>query len=243
MCAPRPVGAQTIATSLLWTHGTRVEPIWRSCELALLYGALPLVFAGAVNRIGYRGAMFPILWIIALLCISVMLSDPAFDRASLWRLPLRHAHVTLMALRWLVLSSLLAIAVRLVSPRAFARFPRENPRFFAFFVVGYPFLSALPQGIIWRLFFAYRYASLFGTRTALVAAGAAAFALAHITFRNVLALLLTALGGAFFLDTYLTTGSMCLATLEHGAYGVAAFGLGLGEFLYLGARGRGAGRR
>jgi hypothetical protein len=70
--------------------------------------------------------------------------------------------------------------------------------------------------------------------------GALAFSLGHVIFRNVPALAITAVGGAFFLDTYLRTGSMLLAAAEHGAYGIIAFTAGLGTFLYLGARPRSA---
>src|SRR5262249_10553786 len=158
----------------------------------------------------YRGAMFPILWVIALFCVAFLLSDPSFDRAALWRLPVRHPHVTKMAIRYVVLATLLAVIVRVFSPPSLGRFPRRNPKFFALFVVAYPLLSALPQGIIWRVVLAHRYAPLFDGRTGLLVAGALAFALAHITFRNVIALVLTACGGALFLDTYLATGSAWL---------------------------------
>jgi hypothetical protein len=101
--------------------------------------------------------------------------------------------------------------------------------------IGYPLLSALPRGFIWRVFFARRYAALFRRRHALLIAGALSFAFAHLVFQNVLAVVATAIGGALFLHTYLASRSMLLATLEHATYGVAAFTLGLGRFLYHGA--------
>ena len=208
----------------------------RWCEFFVLYGAAPVVFAAVVHRLGYRRAMFPILWVITAACLVALLSDPAFDRAVLWRLPLAHPYVGKIALRFVVLASLLAVAVRLVAPSSFAWLPRRDPRLFALLAVGYPLLSCLPQGIIWRVFLVHRYAALFGDRTTLVLFAALAFGLAHVTFRNAIAVVLTALGGALFADTYLATRSMWLATLEHGAYGVAAFGLGLGRYLYLGVR-------
>jgi uncharacterized protein len=53
---------------------------------------------------------------------------------------------------------------------------------------------------------------------------------------------LTALGGLLFLHTYLVTGSMLVSSLEHAAYGVAAFTFGIGRSLYLGG-GSGGSRR
>jgi hypothetical protein len=208
----------------------------RWCEFLALYGVSPVVFAVVVHRLRYRRAMFPILWIIALVCLAVMLVDPGFDRSVLWRLPLTHPYVGRAALRFVVLASLLAVLVRFIAPASFAWLPRRDPRLFALLAVGYPLFSCLPQGIIWRVFLMHRYSALFGDRATLIVFAALAFGLAHVTFRNVIAVVLTALGGALFADTYLSTGSMWLATLEHGAYGVTAFGLGLGRFLYLGAR-------
>jgi hypothetical protein len=68
----------------------------------------------------------------------------------------------------------------------------------------------------------------------MVAAGTLAFAFAHVIFRNAVAVALTALGGLLFLQTYLVTGSMLVSSLEHVAYGVAAFSFGIGRSLYLG---------
>src|SRR5262249_47323656 len=133
---------------------------------------------------------------------------------------------------------LLAAAVRVLAPDSFVWFPRKNPRFFALFIVGYPLISVVPQGIIWRVFLAHRYWPLCTSHAMLIAVAAFSFARAPLTFRNVVAIVLTGLGGALFIQTYVATGSMWIAALEHGAYGTAAFGLGLGEFLYLGSRRR-----
>lgn len=179
----------------------------------MLYGVAPVVFAVVVRRLRYRRAMFPILWLIALGCLAVMLSDPGFDRAVLWRLPLAHPYVGRTALRFVVLASLLAVTVRFVAPSSFAWLPRREPRLFALLAIGYPLVSCLPQGIIWRVFLMYRYSALFADRATVIVFAALAFGLAHVTFRNVVAVVLTALGGALFADTYLTTGSMWLATL------------------------------
>ena len=105
------------------------------------------------------------------------------------------------------------------------------------FLLVYPLLSAVPQGLIWRVFLVHRYAALSGgSELLLICIGAAAFSLAHLAFWNLTAILVTAAGGALFLSTYLATHSMLLAALEHGAYGCVAFTAGLGAFLFRGAR-------
>jgi hypothetical protein len=207
----------------------------RWLELVLLYVVAPCAFAWMVRRVNYRGAMFPLLWVLTSACLVIALRDPAFDRALLYRFPLLHPHVRVAVLRFCVLTAALAIVSRISSPAWFLWLPRKQPRLWWLLLVGYPGASALPQGIIWRVFFVHRYAQLFD-RGALLAAGGIAFGIAHVTFRNPVAIALTATGGAIFLDTYLATQSLLLATLEHGAYGIAVFTFGLGRYVYLASR-------
>ena len=207
----------------------------RWLELALLFGVVPCGFAWIVRRIDYRGAMFPLLWVLTCVCAVILWRDPSFDRAVLYRLPLLHPHVSLVVLRFCALSLALALVSRWTSPAWFLWLPRNQPRLWWLLLVGYPWASALPQGIIWRVFFVHRYAPILD-HALLLAAGGVAFGLAHVAFRNPIAIAMTAAGGVLFLDTYLTTESMLLATLEHGAYGIAVFTFGLGRFVYLAAR-------
>jgi hypothetical protein len=208
----------------------------RWLEFLLLYGVGPSVFAVVVHRFGYRGAMAPVLWVLSLLLFVALYGDPAFDRACLWRLPLSHPHVRVMVLRFVILGTALLGLGRYFAPERFLWIARTRPLVFLLLAVGYPVLSVIPQGLIWRVFFVQRYAALFTSPLTLVAVGAVAFSLAHLTFRNGVAIFVTAIGGALFLETYIETQSMLLAALEHGVYGVTAFTAGLGKFLYLGRR-------
>jgi len=202
----------------------------------LLFGVFPVVFAIVVHRLKYRGAMAPMLWLFSMGLIAALLGDPTFDRAALWRLPLSHPHVGVMVKRFVVLGGAVFVLGRFLTPAGFLWLPRKRTRLWLLFCVAYPTLSAVPQGIIWRVFFTQRYATLFGeNHAALIVVGAAAFALAHLAFWNRTAIIVTGAGGALFLSTYLETHSMLLAAAEHGAYGIAAFSAGLGMYLYRGA--------
>jgi hypothetical protein len=207
----------------------------RWVEFTALYAVLPVSFAVVVWRTGYRRSMAPILWVASLGVLAALLRDPTFDSSTFLRLPLRHPHVKVMAVRFAVLGAGLLALGRWRARDGFLRLPRERPGLFLLFVVLYPALSVLPQGLIWRVFLVHRYALLFGDPATLTCAGAVAFSLAHLTYRNGTALFVTVIGGTLFLDTYLKTGSMLLSALEHGAYGMTAFTAGLGRFLYLGA--------
>lgn len=208
----------------------------RAYEFGLFYGVLPIAFAIAAHRLDYRGAMVPVLWLVSLCILLALYLDPTFDAKVLWALPLDAATLEPTLLRFAGLGSALLLYGRWLSPGSFLDLPRKRPRLWLMFVVGYPLLSAVPQGLIWRVFLAHRYASLFGDQITLVCFGAAAFSLAHLAFWNLTAIAVTALGGALFLWTYLHTHSMLLAAFEHGAYGIVAFSAGFGPYLYRGAR-------
>jgi len=208
----------------------------RWIELCVGFAVLPVLFAIAVHRLDYRGAMAPLLWLISIALTVVLLRDHSFERAALWRLPRENGYVLTVLLRFAALGTGLLVLGRILTPDGFLWLPRKQPVFWLGLVFAYPALSAIPQGLIWRVFFAHRYAPLLGHGAWLITTGAAAFALAHLAFWNRTAIIVTAIGGALFLATYLATHSMLLAAAEHGAYGLVAFTAGLGPFLYRGAR-------
>jgi hypothetical protein len=210
-----------------------MDGLW--VELIFVYVAMPVAFAYLVYRVGYRGSMFPLLWVVTGLCMFVLLRDGSFDRAILYRIPFEHPHMRVVAVRFVALSVLLAIVTRITAPEWFLWLPRKQPRLWVMFLFGYPAISAIPQGVVWRVFFEHRYNGMLGDE-ALLVVGGLTFAIAHLAYRNAIAIALTAVGGVMFLDTYIKTQSMLLATLEHGAYGIAAFTFGLGRYLYLAAR-------
>jgi hypothetical protein len=202
-------------------------------EALALYVGLPLLFDRLLVSANRR-LLFPALWVLALIALAVLYADPTFNPSTLWSLWIDPAYARLLVGRTAVGVAILALLSRRFAPTAFLVLPRTRPLLWVLIAIFYPILSVLPQGVIWRVFFVHRYEPLFGRGAALLLAGAVAFAFAHIIFRNVLALALTGLGGVLFLRTYLVTGSMLAASLEHAAYGVAVFTFGLGRSLYLG---------
>ncbi len=210
----------------------------RWSELAVLYAVAPLVVAWAANRYSYRGAMAPLLWIASGVATVMLLRDASFDRRVLFRFSLGDPYVEVVALRFCVLSAPLLALGRWLTPEDFLQLPRRRPALWLLFAALYPVLSVLPQGILFRVFFLQRYGMLFASSALLLVMGALAFSFAHVIYRNIPALVITAAGGAMFLETYRQSQSMLLAAAEHGAYGILAFTAGLGRFLYLGSRTR-----
>jgi uncharacterized protein len=183
-------------------------------------------------RSGYRRLLFPGMWLLTLGASLALARDPSFDAQQLLELPTNAGYLAVVAGRIGVAFCLLSFIARRLGYRPPTELPR-NVRLLI--VVFYPLLSVVPQGLVWRVFFIHRYAPLFGTGLPMLAASSLAFGFAHIIFRNPIAIGVTVLGGACFVHSYLTTGSMLLADLEHAVDGLLVFNLGLGRFLYLGA--------
>jgi hypothetical protein len=205
----------------------------RAVEFPLLFVGLPILFDQMIRH-GHRRLLFPGLWLFATLVGWSLARDPSFVRQHVTALPWNHPLVSLIGVRTAMGIGLLALLARRVAPDDFLRLPRERPGLFAIISVLYPLLSVVPQGLIWRVFFVHRYLPLFGAGFWTWSAAALAFAFAHIIFRNGVAVVLTGIGGALFAHSYMATGSMLFADLEHAIYGVAVFAFGLGKFLYLG---------
>lgn len=91
----------------------------------------------------------------------------------------------------------------------------------------------IPQEIIFRRFFIYRYAQSLSINS-LVLLNAIIFAFVHIVFNNYIAVIFSFFAGFFFIQTYLKTKSLTLVCIEHALYGNMLFTIGLGKFFYHG---------
>lgn len=107
----------------------------------------------------------------------------------------------------------------------------DNPRILVA-IIAYPIFSCLPQEIIYRKFFYFRYSELIKNRYLLITLNAILFSFAHIYFQNYIALLLTLLGGVAFSVTYLKSKSLLFVSIEHGIYGLALLCSNMNQFFY-----------
>jgi uncharacterized protein len=94
-------------------------------------------------------------------------------------------------------------------------------------IVLYPLLSVIPQELIFRKFFFFRY-GMFFTPYVLIVLNALVFSFVHLVFKNYIALVLTFVGGILFITTYIKTKSFSLVCIEHALYGDLLFTIGLG---------------
>jgi membrane protease YdiL (CAAX protease family) len=198
-------------------------------ELGILFIAVPAAMALRV----LPRAPIPVLLVAACACAVVLLRDPTFDSVQLWNVPGALAHARSMLLLFTVLAAALAGLAVWLTPHTLFDFVRRQPRLWALVMVFYPLLSVYPQEIVYRAFFFHRYASLFPSPLACVAASAALFAFGHVFFpRPWVAIGLTAAGGLLFGYHYAQSRSLLLASIEHALFGQVLFTVGLGRFFY-----------
>jgi len=202
-------------------------------EFALLFLGLPLLLY--TQRELLEGLFAPILVLLAAGCTFLLWRDRSFKRRQLWNRSAFRQHLR-RTLRWFVPGSLVVGgAFALLRPDLLLTFPRFYPEVWLLILVTYPLLSVYPQEVIFRAFFFHRYDALFPSRWGKITASGLTFGFAHIVFANWVAPAMTAIMGIQFALTYARTESTLQVTVEHGLWGLYAFTVGLGWFVYSGA--------
>jgi membrane protease YdiL (CAAX protease family) len=199
-------------------------------EFMLVFVALPVAFA----FVHVPGGPIPVLLLLTIAVVFYVRRARDFDRADLWRASaLRPALPSILRL-WAIAAIAAVAAVFVFDREHLFDLPRHNPALWVLIVIAYPVVSVYPQELLFRAFLLHRYARLFrGERTA-AAASAASFGLAHLLFGNPVAVILTLLGGWLFARRYQQTRSLLTVCVEHAAYGLLIFTVGLGRYFYHG---------
>jgi len=199
-------------------------------EFLLVFCVLPL--AAAIPSLGLP--QLPMLLAVAAACALVLRQDKSFDRRRLWNGGAAAAAAEDVGRRAFVAMIAVTAIVAMLYPDRLLELPRQRPLVWVALVAAYPLLSAYPQEIVYRAFLMHRYRPIFGDGALAVAASAVAFSYLHVVYLNWTALLLTLPAGALLALTYRRTGSLAASTLEHAAYGILVFTLGLGRFFFAG---------
>lgn len=186
----------------------------------------------------YWAGLVPVHKIVLLVgvfvfCLVYLLRSPGYDNMELVDGIRRNA----AELRWVMVRSVgvAVLSVALVwalEPELLFSFPRSRPWLWLVVMVLYPLLSAYPQEVIYRAFVFRRYVGIFRTRHALIVASVLTFSFVHVVFDNWVAVLLTIPAGCIFTRTYLRSGSLLLAAVEHALYGGIVFTTGVGRYFY-----------
>lgn len=204
-----------------------------AAEFAVLFVGVPAAMAAFFGRYD----LYAVMGALALAAATLLSITPGFR----WRIAL-HAPTRReigVSLGFVAASAaIVAALVLLLTPHAWLWMPRQRPELWLLIVGFYPWLSALPQELMFRTLFFERYGALFARPWMAVAANGAAFGLSHLFFMNPVAISLTTLGGAALGWIYLRRRSLLLVWALHAIGGLLIFTLGLGGFFYHGAVGR-----
>ena len=204
----------------------------RWAELILLF-----VVAPGLVSLGPRWWILPAILGGGLVCLVVLLADPAFPRRQLWDARGARRGLAGLALRTVgVCTGVFLVALIQRGPQGLFLFPRARPAVWLLVLVLYPLFSAYPQELMFRTFFFHRYGALFRRPSSLIAVNAVLFGWAHVIVHNLTAVLLTALGGLLFAYTYHRSRSTLLVAAEHALYGDFVFSVGIGGMFVNGVR-------
>ncbi len=197
---------------------------WLFAEMATLFSAPSLsVYFGVLPP----WMIIPGLWVLTLYAYLVL------RRHQMSVFELRRPYCRHLLGRTVLFGALgLALLVSVGYTELFALL-LERPLVWLAVIVLYPLLSALPQEILFRRFFFYRYRELMGSGT-LFWLSAALFAFAHLPFGNEVALLGSFIGGVLFAHSYRQSGTILSSWIEHSLYGIMIFTFGLGHYFYHG---------
>lgn len=204
--------------------------------IALEFAILCLLLPGYIIYTKSAAFMFSFLWGACLYSIIIHRICQFKGHADLWRFDaVTRKNLTIIVMRWIPACIGMTAFLYFYDPARLFYLPASRPEFIPFLIVGYTFISALPQEFIFCSFFFARYACFFGTGQRMVLASAIIFAYAHVLYINPIAPSFGFIGGLIFAFTYLRTKSLALVTIEHGLYGSALFIIGLGWYFYSGS--------
>jgi membrane protease YdiL (CAAX protease family) len=215
---------------LLIKRKPELYKIFLALECVVIFIGIPLVFYFELVSF----PKIPVLVIVTAFCVIVLLRDPSFKREQFWKNNEIRTPLQPILLRFLPLSLLLTLLVTLVDPSMLFIFLRRRPIIWLIVMLLYPLLSAYPQELIYRAFFFHRYKPLISNERVMIYTSACVFAFLHIMYDNILALILTLLGGYLFSTTYHKTHSLLITSIEHALYGNLIFTIGLGSYFFEG---------
>jgi|SaaInlStandDraft_4_1057021.scaffolds.fasta_scaffold27147_1 uncharacterized protein len=198
-------------------------------ELVLIFFVLPsLLFV-------YGFIVTPVITLLSLLIYIIYLS---FNSKKLYKKRifslgyLKKKWLYFMLQRFYLNTSVLFLFSLIYYQNLLFKMLLDTPLLWIGIVFLYPFLSVLPQEILYRSFFFHRYKALFKKRKQMIWFSAFSFSYGHIIFHSWIALFLTFVGGFYFATSYAKTKSLFFVCIEHSLYGIFLFTIGLGYFFH-----------
>ena len=171
--------------------------------------------------------VFLTLYLVFTLSLVILYFDKSFSFTSLKK-KIDWKFIIIFSLIFLSLSFFYII---LVDKDLLFIFPKTNFELWLLVILIYPFLSVIPQEIVYRVFFFQRYFPNERSFYFLTLLNMIVFSYGHIVFNNVHAILITAIVSPIFTYAYLKKSFFTCIVL-HALGGQIIFTLGLGKYFF-----------
>lgn len=197
-------------------------------EIAFFYVFIPLFVERKFFGEGQINRAIPLLSTFVIFLV-LLLKDRSFKNNSL--LKFRSYNWKRAAIRFLIVSAFAFAYLYFFHPDLLFNFVREKPGRFLIFLAVYPFLSVIPQEVIYRVYFFHRYEGIFRNESIVAIFNAILFGYLHFIYDNYIAVVGATVVGIILVLNYLRTKSLINVSIEHYAYGVMIFVLGFGKYI------------
>ena len=186
-----------------------------------------LILPSAIFFLDSSIIVFLTLYLVFTLSLVILYFDKSFSFTSL-RKKIDWKFIIIFSLIFLSLSFFYVI---LVDKDLLFIFPKTNFELWLLVILIYPFLSVIPQEIVYRVFFFQRYFPNERSFYFLTLLNMIVFSYGHIVFNNVHAILITAIVSPIFTYAYLKKSFFTCIVL-HALGGQIIFTLGLGKYFF-----------
>ena len=171
--------------------------------------------------------VFLILYLVFILSPAILYFDKTFFFVSLKK-KIDWKFVLIFTFSFIFLGF---IYVLIIDKNLLFIFPKTNFKLWLVVIFVYPFLSVIPQEIIYRVFFFQRYFPKNNNFNFLIILNMFVFSYGHLVFNNIHAILITAIVSPIFTFAYLKKSFLTCVVL-HSLGGQIIFTLGLGKYFY-----------
>ena len=195
----------------------------KKLEFFFIFLALPSI----IFFLDSTTIVFLTLYLVFILSLAILYFDKTFLLVSLKK-KIDWKFVSIFTVLFICLGF---IYVLLIDKNLLFIFPKTNFKLWLVVIFFYPFLSVIPQEIIYRVFFFQRYFLKNNNFNFLIVLNMFVFSYGHLVFNNIHAILITAIVSPVFTFAYLKK-SFLTCVVIHSLGGQIIFTLGLGKYFY-----------
>jgi len=203
---------------------------WLALEFVTFFIAAPAVMAVFLPA----GWMFPVLFLFTAVGLVLLHLTPGFAWRNLFQgaREVSWTRVGVVAAATFVTALTVMLLTR---PDGLFVLFYERPEIMLMIALFYPFLSALPQELVYRPLFFERYGPILPRRlSAAIWLNAVIFSFAHLMYWSWIVAAMTLSGGVLFAVVYKKKGNFTEAVIHHSLAGIILFALGMGAYFYSG---------